>query len=104
MSNLPDVFLGSPASRQLARATRARESSELTIYGHALDSHVLAECDRIDSEATAQVISTAMEQEIATLKHGLQLANGSAAAAELVARLSSLHSRIDTQRIARRLG
>jgi hypothetical protein len=91
-------------SRQLAQATRAQERTELAIYEHGLESHFLAEIDRLDSQAIADVTREAIEQELANLSYGLELAQGSAAKAELVSRLVNLQSTLDNRRIAQRFG
>jgi hypothetical protein len=91
-------------SHQLTRATRAQERTELAIYEHGLEARYLAEIDRIDSQAIADVAREAIEQELSTLSYGLELAEGSAAKSELVSRLVSLQANIDNRRIARRFG
>lgn len=91
-------------SRQLAQATRAQERTELAVFEHGLESRFLAEIDRLDSQAIADVVREAIEQELSTLSYGLELAQGSAAKAELVSRLVNLQSAVDNRRIARRFG
>lgn len=105
MSNLPArLGDGLVESRQLAQATRAQERTELATFEHHLFARQQAECDRIDSQAIADVTKAALEEELATLDFGLEAAAGSAAKAELVSRLVSLQSKIDAARIARRFG
>ncbi|HEX7244414.1 MAG TPA: hypothetical protein VF245_02475 [Solirubrobacterales bacterium] len=105
MSNLPDRFAGRPGnSRQLARAAQAREKTELAVYEHHLQARFLSEVERIDAEALADVVKTAINEELDTLDYGLGLAAGSTARAELVSRLVSLQSKLDGARIARRFG
>lgn len=105
MSNLP-VHLGDPFSsgRQLARASRAQERTELAIHDHHLQTRFLAECELIDSQAVAEVTKGALQEELAVLDWGLEQASGSAAKAELVSRLVGQQSRIDSARIARKFG
>jgi hypothetical protein len=91
-------------SRQLAWATRAQERTELAIYEHTLEARYLAEIDQIDSQAIADVTRESIGQELSTLSYGLELAQGSAAKAELVSRLVNLQSALDNRRIARRFG
>lgn len=105
MSNLPVRLPDARGySRQLARATKAQEQTELAIFQHSLESRYLAEIDAIDSQAIADVAKTALEEELSVLDWGLEQAAGSAAKAELVSRLVSLQSKIDAGRIARRFG
>lgn len=103
MPDLPVRREGRP-SRQLTRATRAQEHMEREVFTHHLQARCLAEIDRIDSEAIADVTKGALEQELAVLDYGLELAAGSPAKAELVSRMVSLQSKIDSARIARRFG
>lgn len=103
MPDLPARWEGRP-SRQLARAARAQEGTELAIYEHQLGARYQAECDRIDSEAIADVTKSALEHELAVLDWGLEQAAGSPAKAELVSRAVALQSKIDSARIARRFG
>lgn len=104
MSNLPARLDELRSSRQLTQAVAAQQRTELSIFQHHLDARRLAECDRIDSEAIADVTKAALEQELSVLDWGLSEAAGSAAKAELVSRMVSLQSKIDNARIARRFG
>jgi hypothetical protein len=105
MNNLPVRLVdGTAPSRQLVRAAKAQERTELAIYEHNLASRYLAECDRVDSQAIADVTKTALDEEMEVLDWGLQRAGGSAAKAQLVAEKVAMQSRIDSARIARRFG
>jgi uncharacterized protein YcsI (UPF0317 family) len=105
MSNLPILRsdVGRP-SRALARAARATERTELAIYKHHLSARYQAECDEIDSKAIADVVETALREEMRVLDSSLARAGNSPAKRELVARMSALHSDIDMRRIGRRFG
>ena len=104
MSNLPSRWEGVRADRQLTQAVEAQRKTELAIFEHNLQARYLAECDRIDSAAIADVAKTALEEELGVLDFGLDLAGDSLAKKELVSRLVSLQSKIDSARIARRFG
>jgi hypothetical protein len=91
-------------SRQVRRAAQAQEQTELEIFSHSLAVRFVAECERIDAEALADVVRTALDEELSVLDYGLEQAAGSAAKAELVSRLVSMQSKIDSARIARRFG
>jgi hypothetical protein len=103
MANLPGRLTGTDVSQQ-RRAAAAQRRTELAVFEHHLQTRFLAECDRIDSQAIADVTKGALEEEMKVLDFGLELAGGSPAKAELVSRLVSLQSRIDSARIARRFG
>jgi hypothetical protein len=105
MSNLP-VPLGATArsSRALTRAARATERTELAIYKHHLAARYQAECDEIDSKAIADVVETALREEMRVLDSTLARAGSSPAKKELVARMVALQSEIDMRRISRRFG
>lgn len=105
MSQLPDRFSPlSPNSRQVTKAAKAQERTELAVFEHHLQARYLAEIERIDTEALSDVVKAALDEELTTLDYGLELAAGSTAKAELVSRLVSLQSKIDGARIARRFG
>jgi hypothetical protein len=105
MSNLPARLSNSPGnSRQVAKAVQAQERTELAVFEHHLTARYLAEIDRIDSAAIADVTKAALEEELNILDWGLEQAAGSPAKAELVSRMVSLQSKIDSGRIARRFG
>ena len=104
MSNLPIPWEGGRPSRQLAQATRAQEQTELEIFRHGLAARFHAECDRQDSQALSDVMTTALDEELGLLRYGLDKAAGSAAAAELVSRKVAQFSEINSRRIGRRFG
>jgi hypothetical protein len=104
MSNLPVRLSETGHSRQVAKAVQAQERTELAVFEHHLQARYLAEVDRIDSAAIGDVTKAALEEEMNVLDWGLTQAAGSAAKAELVSRLVSLQSKIDSARIARRFG
>lgn len=105
MSQLPDRISPRPLhSRQLARATKAQERTELAIYEHHLAARYQVEVDEIDSAAIGDVTKFALDEEMNTLDWGLEKAAGSQAKAELVSRMVAQQSRIDIARIARRFG
>jgi hypothetical protein len=91
-------------SRQLARAAEALRRTELAIFQHGLEARYLAEIDRIDSQAVADVVRAALEEELSVLDWGLERADGSAAKAEIVARKVTIQASIDSTRIVRRFG
>jgi hypothetical protein len=100
-ARLPD---GLTNNRQLIRATRAQERTELAIFQHHLNARFHAECEQIDAKALADVARTALDEEMSVLDWGLEQAQGSAVKAELVSRMVAMQSRIDNDRIARRFG
>jgi hypothetical protein len=104
MSNLPARLSEAGQSRQVAKAVQAQERTELAVFEHHLHTRFVAETERIDAEAVADVIKNAINEELDTLDYGLEKAAGSPAKAELVSRLVSLQSKIDGARIARRFG
>lgn len=105
MSSLPihAADLG-PSSRAVAKAGRLQERTELEIFQHELDARFKTECDRIDSQAVADVLQTALEEEFRLIDVGLAAANGSPAKAELLARKVELLANVNNRRIARRFG
>jgi hypothetical protein len=88
----------------LTRAARASEQTELSIYKYHLDARRQAECDRIDSQAIADVARSALEEEMGVMDACLARAGDSLAKRELVARMVALQSDIDIRRITRRFG
>jgi uncharacterized protein YqeY len=104
MSNLPARWESARAAHQHGRALVAQERTELAIFEHNLEARYLAECDRIDSAAIADVTKGALEEEMSVLDWGLAQTGGSQAKAELVSRMVAQQSKIDMGRIARRFG
>lgn len=105
MSSLPMKAgdLGFPP-RTVAKAGRMQERTELDVFRYGLDARYKTECDRIDSQAAADVLACSLDEEIRLLDHGLSQAGGSAAKAELLGRKVELLSSINNRRIARRFG
>lgn len=95
---------GNRPSRQLIQASRAQERTELEIFRHGLAARFQAECDRADTEALSDVLTTALDEEVGLLKYGMAKAAGSAAAAELVSRKVDEFSNLNSRRINRRFG
>jgi hypothetical protein len=89
---------------QKRKAARAQGKTELDIFLHGLDSRRRAESEILDGQAVADVMQASLQEEIHLLEWGLQRANGSAAATELVARKVNMLSTINNNRIARRFG
>lgn len=103
MSRLP-ARRDPDSSRQLTRAVEVQNRTELALFEHRLEARYQAELDRLDSQALGEVITTALDEEFQTLDWGLEQAGGSAAKAELVARMVAMQSTINQARIARRFG
>lgn len=106
MALLPDIVPNGDAlaPRQLVQASRAQSRAALTVFRHALDARVVAECDQIDSQAAGDALQTALDVEVDLLDYGLRRANGSPAKVELVARKVEMLSNINNRRISRRFG
>jgi hypothetical protein len=104
MPDLPVPWEGGLSDRQIVRAARATEKTELAIYSHQLEMDYLRECDQIDSAAIADVAKAALVEEMRVLDEGLALAGDSAAKRLLVSRMLEIQSRIDTARISRTFG
>jgi len=81
-----------------------RAGAELEVYRHALESRVLAEIDRLDTQAIGDVSRAALDEEVNLLDYGLARAGQSAAKAALVARHVERLANINDRRISRRFG
>jgi len=90
--------------RQVDKARRMRAGAELEVYRHALESRVLAEIDRLDTQAIGDVSRAALDEEVNLLDYGLARAGQSAAKAALVARHVERLANINDRRISRRFG
>lgn len=108
MSMLPVPFGSAErdavSSRQLAKARRAQEGTELVVFEHTLQAQALADMDRADTQAVTDATRTALEEEMDLLDYGLARTNGSAAKAELVARHVNRLAAINDRRLTRRFG
>jgi hypothetical protein len=89
---------------QAVQGNRAYRRAAVQVFNHDLQVTVDTEIDRIDSQAIADVIRTATEEELLFLDYGLAMAGNSAAKTELVARKVELLSNINNRRITRRFG
>ena len=91
-------------ARQMTRARRAQTSAELRLFDHMLEARLLAEMDRIDSQALADASRAALDEELDLLDYGLARAGRSAAAIELVAHHVERVETINDRRTTRRFG
>lgn len=94
-----------PAPGQLGLASwgarRAQTGAELRVYRHGLGRQAKLQMDEIDSYVLDAASRTAMELELAFLSDGLAKAEGSAAAAAIVARHSERIAGINGARLTR---
>ena len=91
-------------ARQMTRARRAQTSVGLRLFDHMLETRLLAESDRIDSEAVADASQAALDAEFDLLDRGLARAGGAAAKVEILAQHVEQVVTINKRRIARRFG
>jgi hypothetical protein len=90
--------------RQVVKARRAQASTELRLFGYALEARTRSEVDRLDSQAIGDASRAALDEEVDLLDYGLARAGGSAAKAQLVARHVERMAAINDRRITRRFG
>jgi hypothetical protein len=105
MSSLPEVSrTNRPAGSALisARAARTARRAELDMFEHRVEAAVRRDFDIADTEALADALGVATDEELAFLREFRAKANGSEAAMELVARKIEIFSTINNRRIARR--
>jgi hypothetical protein len=93
-----------PPTRQEQQAVAARREAENGLLVHTLRAHFDKTASEIDAETIAAASQAALGCELDVLNWGIAKANGSAAAAKLVADRVEQLSRINTQNIARRFG
>jgi hypothetical protein len=91
-------------SRALIKAARLRDRTEIATYEAQLQARYRAAVDEADARALADVIETAGAEELRVLDRLLDAAGDSPARRAMVARLSALHSDLDTRRISRSFG
>jgi hypothetical protein len=99
----PIVLGGAPTRREM-QAIAARRAAEDGLLVHALRSHVDEEMARMDAETVAAASQAALGVELDVLNWGIAKANGSAAAAKLVADRVEQLSRLNSKAIERRFG
>jgi len=104
MSNLPDRVNRSTSLSPLqqSRVVRATRRAQVEVYEHTLRAAAAAEMDQADTQALADAITYAAEEEIRFLDYGLARAAGNPAAAEIVAQKLALLSATNNTRIGRR--
>jgi hypothetical protein len=100
----PLIVCDRPASRQEPQAVAARREAENGLLVHTLRAHFDEEAARIDAETVASASQSALSVELDVLSWGIAKANGSPAAAKLVADRVEQLSRINTKNIGRRFG
>jgi hypothetical protein len=93
-----------PPTRQELQVVAARREAENGVIVHTLRAHVDEACAALDASTVAAASQAALGAELDVLSWGIAKANGSAAAAKLVADRVEQLSRINTQNIARRFG
>jgi hypothetical protein len=86
------------------QAVAARRHAEQGILATTLRGHFDAECARIEAEATGKATEDTLSVELDVLAFGVKKANGSPAAAKLVADRVEQLSRINSRNLARRFG
>jgi hypothetical protein len=105
MTNLPArISAGVPNSRQVVRAARAQERTELAIVEHQLAALYDRECSVIDSESIAEVTKNSLVNVLDVLDFGLERAGDRPAARELVSRAIARLEHLDDAAIMRRYG
>jgi hypothetical protein len=103
MSNLPARLPdGVPNRRQVVRATRATERTELAILDHQLAALYDRECAIIDSESIKEVTVNSLDNVLGVLDYGLEKAGDRPAAREVVARAISRMEQLEDAAIMRR--
>lgn len=93
-----------PATDRERRAVAARRQVEDGLLIHALRAHYDQEAARLDASAAFEASKSALEGELNLLHWGLAQAEGSAAAAKLVADRIEQLSWINDHNLSRRFG
>lgn len=107
MPNSPDRIRPVVVERITDRerqAIAARRQMERGLLAHTLRAHFDKECARIDAESAGAATEATLAIELDVLAFGIEKANGSPAAAKLVADRIELLSRINTRRLTERFG
>lgn len=98
------IMVGREATRQELQVVAARRETENGIVAATLRAEFDRQVGVIEAQVTAAVTKATLETELDVLAFGIAKANGSAAAAKLVADRVEQLSRINTQNISRRFG
>jgi hypothetical protein len=98
------LMVGREVTRQELQVVAARREAENGIVAAALRAEFDRQVGEIEAQVTAAVTKTTLNTELDVLAYGIAKANGSAAAAKLVADRVEQLSRINTQNISRRFG
>lgn len=93
-----------PATRRELQVVAARREAENGVILATLKAHFDEACAQLDAQAVAAATQAALGVELDVLNWGIDKANGSAAAAKLVADRVEQLSRINSQNISRRFG
>lgn len=93
-----------PISNRERGAIAARRQVEDGLLVHSLRTHFDKEAAKIDAEAAFESSKSALDSELSLLAWGTDKANGSAAAAKLVATRVEQLSRINSRNLSERFG
>jgi hypothetical protein len=91
-------------SRQLAKAQRLQSDTQLDLFRYQLGARLRSEMDRADSEAIADAVRVALQEELSLLSDMLARAGTSQTALELLSRKLEILSSANNRRLARRFG
>ena len=91
-------------SERERQAVAARRQMESGLLAHTLRAHFDQEAARIDAETVGAATEATLGVELDVLAWGIEKANGSPAAAKLVADRVEQLSRINSRNLARRFG
>jgi hypothetical protein len=91
-------------TEQERQAVAARRHMEAGLLVHTLRAHFDKEAARIDAEAIGEATQDTLGVELDVLNWGIEKANGSPAAAKLVADRVELMSRSNSKNLTRRFG
>lgn len=93
-----------PSSRNVAKAQRAQENTDLEVHRYSLGAGARSLMTQYDLQAAHDASRVGLDCELDLLDHGLSRTGGSAAKAELVARSVNRLATIDDRIVTRRFG
>lgn len=93
-----------PSSRNVAKAQRAQENTDLEVHRYSLGAGARSLMTQYDLQAVHDASRVGLDCELDLLKHGLSRIDGSAAGADLIARTINRLANIDERIITRRFG
>ncbi len=101
---MSDLLPAISRSLDLQRGARVQRRAEAVVFREGVEAQVRSQIDQVKSQALGDALQVSLDEEVALLTYGRQLAGGDAVAQHLVAQKVGMQSAINNRRIMRDFG